>query len=338
MKRQFIILAAFVSIVLVGCQESEGELEVKEEYPVSIEASISEAGDSRYAGSTPNAASFANGDNIGLAYKVGNDAVNGFVKWNFNGNNWTSSNTMSWKNLGENHTFYAFYPYGDDGGDATLGQVKMPVLTGQDGTMASVAARDFLVATKTMKYSNGGVVSFTGDDAFGHVSSLVVLTLKNKANLASATISRISLIGTDLVASTTYSFIDNKATNENEAEKVSLAGIAADAMTVDFTNMVMNGDKTFYFVVNSGTIARRGVTLSITYRLANGEIYTATKEGLHKNDADNGFFERGYFYNCGITVSSGNDLSITGHTINTWKNGDSFDITIDNSQKQEGNS
>jgi hypothetical protein len=97
----------------------------------------------------------------------------------------------------------------------------------------------------------------------------------------------------------------------------------------------MNEDKVFYFVVNSKTVARRGVTLSITYRLANGEIYTATKEGLHKNDADNGFFERGYFYNYGITVSSGNDLSITGHTINTWKNGDSFDITMDNNQKQE---
>ena len=89
MRKQFITLAAFVSIVLVGCQESEGELEVKEEYPVYIKASIGNAGDSRYAGSTPNAAAFANGDNIGLAYKVGTDAANGFVKWTFDGNNWT---------------------------------------------------------------------------------------------------------------------------------------------------------------------------------------------------------------------------------------------------------
>ena len=152
MRKQFITLAAFVSIVLVGCQESEGELEVKEEYPVYIKASIGNAGDSRYAGSTPNAAAFANGDNIGLAYKVGTDDAIGFVKWTLDEAGWNTSRAMSWKNLGENHTFYAFYPYGDNGENATLGQVKMPVLTGQDGSMSSVAARDFLVATKTMKF------------------------------------------------------------------------------------------------------------------------------------------------------------------------------------------
>ena len=78
--------------------------------------------------------------------------------------------------------------------------------------------------------------------------------------------------------------------------------------------------------------------MSITYQLTNGEIYTATKVGLHKNNDDNGYFDRGYFYNYGITVSTGNVLTISGHTINTWQNGDSFDITIDNSQKQNQNS
>jgi hypothetical protein len=242
---------------------------------------------------------------------------------------------MKWKNIGDDHTFYAFYPYNTG---ASLSVIPMPDLANQDGTMTSVAACDFLVATKTQSYSDGATVSFTGDDAFDHVSSLVVLTLKNTANLASATIRSISLTGTNLVAPTTYSFIDNEETDADEADKVSLDGTAVNEMISDFSDVVMNGDKVFYFVVNSSTVPRKDVTLSITYQLENEEIYTATKVGLHKNNEDNGYFDSGYFYNYGITVSTGNVLTITGHTINTWQKGDSFDITIDNSEKQNQNS
>jgi hypothetical protein len=336
MNKHVMTLAAFCSVVLAGCQQSEGELEVKEEYPVSIEASISEAGDSRYAGSTPNAVSFTNGDNIGLAYKVGTDDAIGFVKWTFDGNNWASSSAMPWKNLGENHTFYAFYPYGDDGGDATLGQVKMPVLTGQDGTMASVAARDFLVATKTMKYSNGGVVSFTGDDAFGHVSSLVVLTLNNTGDLTSAKINNITLTGTDLVAGSNYSFVDNSSTEADETGKVSFeSGTDNDIMVANFGDGIdLHEDKTFYFVVNSGTIDLNNVTLSITYTLEGEGKYTATKTGLKNPNGVQTWFQKGCMYNYGITITTDKVLTISNHSIGNWGEGDTFDITIE-SEKQE---
>ncbi len=334
MKTHVITVLSLCLSLLVGCQQSVDDLTVNEECPISIEASIGDAGGSRYSGDEPNDAAFAIGDNIGLAYKVGTVTTD-FVQWTLNESGWTPVDAMNWKNIGDDHIFYAFYPYKTG---ASLSKVPMPALTDQNGTMPSVAARDFLVATKTQSYSDGATVSFTGNDAFDHVSSLVVLTLKNTANLASATIRSISLTGTNLVTPTTYSFIDNKDTNESEADKVSLDGAAVNEMNSDFSDVEMNGDKVFYFVVNSNTVARKDVTLSITYQLTNGEIYTATKEGLHKDDADDGYFDRGHFYNYGITVSTGNVLTITGHTINKWKDGDSFDITIDNSQKQEENS
>ena len=334
MKKHLIILCVFSLFLLVGCQQSVDDLVVNENYPILIEASIGDAGGSRYTGSTPNAATFTGGDNIGLAYKVGTDAATSFVKWTLNNGSWNPATEMDWKNIGDDHTFYAFYPYSTD---ASLSEISMPYLANQDGTMTSVAACDFLVATKTQSYSDAATVSFTGVDAFNHVSSLVVLTLKNTANLASATIRSISLTGTNLVTPTTYSFIDNKDTNESEADKVSLDGTAVNAMIADLSDVVMNGDRVYYFVVNSSTVPRKNVTLSITYQLTNGEIYTATKVGLHKNNDDNGYFDRGYFYNYGITVSTGNELNITGHTINTWQKGDSFDITIDNSEKQNQN-
>lgn len=335
MKKHLIILCVLSLSLLVGCQQSVDDLVVNENYPISIEASIGDADGSRYIGNTPNAATFTEGDNIGLAYKVGTDNATSFVKWTLNDGSWNPATEMNWKNIGDDHTFYAFYPYSTD---ASLSEISMPDLANQDGTMTSVAACDFLVATKTQSYSDAATVSFTGVDAFDHVSSLVVLTLKNTANLASATIRSISLTGTNLVAPTTYSFIDNEETDADEADRVTLTGNAVNEITASFSNVVMDNDQIFYFVVNSGTVTRKEVTLSITYQLANGEIYTAIKEGLHKNNDDNGSFNRGYFYNYGITVSTGNELTISGHDIKPWKDGDSFDITIDNSQKQEQNS
>ena len=244
MKKHLIILCVLSFSLLVGCQQSVDDLVVNENYPISIEASIGDAGGSRYSGTTPNVATFTEGDNIGLAYKVGEDAATDFVKWTFNGRDWIQNgSSLSWKNKDEEHTFYAFYPYV---ANAELTSVSMPLLTGQNGTMASVAERDFLVATKTQSYSDGGKVSFTGvENAFKHVSSLVVLKLKNAGDLIAATINSISLTGANLVAASTYSFtaIDNK---------VSLVdGGNDDVMIANLENGVMEEDdeyKEFYFV------------------------------------------------------------------------------------------
>ena len=328
--KDFRILSALCLFLLVGCQQSVDDLVVNENYPISIEASIGDAGGSRYLGDEPNDAAFANGDNIGLAYKVGTETEN-FVQWSFNGSAWTQNgSSMKWKNIGDDHTFYAFYPYSTG---ASLSVIPMPDLANQDGTMKSVATRDFLVATKTMKYSNGGEVSFTDSNAFGHVSSLVVLTLNNAGDLASATINNITLTGTNLVAESTYSFDDGEVTwiDSRNSDDIMSANISTE-------NSTMVGDfRKFYFVVNSSTVNLSAVTLSITYTSAGGEVYKASKTDLTQADGHIQF-QSGYFYNYGITVSTGNELTISGHDIKPWQNGDSFDITIDNSQKQNQNS
>ena len=105
--KNLIILSAFCLFLLVGCQQSVDDLVVNENYPISIEASIGDAGGSRYSGTTPNGAVFANADNIGLAYKVGTVTTD-FVQWSFNESGWAPvSTTMNWKNIGDDHTCYA---------------------------------------------------------------------------------------------------------------------------------------------------------------------------------------------------------------------------------------
>ena len=324
--KHIIALSAFCSVLMAGCQQSEDGLEVKEEYPVFIEASIGGVGASRYTGSAPNSAAFENGDLIGLAYEAGEETT-GFVKWDLKNGNWKPDGvSMTWKNLGEDHTFYAFYPYDFETSVASLSEIPMPNLANQNGTMTSVASCDFLVATKTMKYSSDGIVSFTGDNAFGHVSSLLVLTLKNAGDLASATINNISLTGTDLVAASIYSFTNKPVTLVN-------GGTSDDTMSASWEDgIAMGEDKVFYFVVNSGTVDLSAVDLSITYKSESGEVYKATKEGLNTVDGHQKFLG-GYSYNYGVTITTGNELSISNHAIKTWESGDSFDITI-NGEKQ----
>ena len=329
MKTHVITVLSLCLSLLVGCQQSVDDLTVNEECPISIEASIGDAGGSRYSGDEPNDAAFAIRDNIGLAYKVGTVTTD-FVQWTLNDGFWNPATEMNWKNIGDDHTFYAFYPYKTG---ASLSKVPMPALTDQNGTMPSVAAHDFLVATKIMKYSNGGKVSFTDSNAFGHVSSLVVLTLKNAGDLASAKINNISLEGTDLVAESTYSFDDGEVAwiDSRDSDDIMSANISTE-------NSAMVGDfRKFYFVVNSGTVNLSEVTLGITYTSAGGEVYKASKTDLSKTGGHTQF-QKGHSYNYGITITTDQILTISGHTINTWQNGDSFDITIDNSQKQNQNS
>ena len=332
MKKHLIVISAFCLSLLVGCEQSENELEVNEEYPVSIEANIGEAGVSRYSGSEPNDAAFVGGDKIGLACKVGTDAATSFVEWSFDGSRWTAGSPMTWKNLGEDHTFYAFYPYGENDANTTVGQVKMPILTNQNGAMSSVALCDFLVATKTMKYSNEGKVSFTDTYAFKHVSSLVVLKLNNVGDLTSAKIKKISLSGTNLVAGSNYSF------TAADDEKVSLKeGSNDDMMIAEYTNgIVMDENKVFYFVVNSNTVNLEDVDLCITYESAGEDMYTAKREGLY-NEGGDVRFQKGYFYTYNITVTTDKNLVISDYGIDKWNEGSSMDITIGSEKQEEAN-
>lgn len=317
--------------MLTGCQQSENIDFVDENLPLAIEASIGGAEKlaSRYVGDAPNDVAFGENDQIGVALQGGS-----FVKWTLDkeGHWIQDGNSMTWKDKISDHVFYAFYPYCVN---ATLSNVPMPPLANQKGTMESVAACDFLVTSKKQKYENGGVVSFTEDESFQHVSSLIALTLKNAGDLVSATINGISLNGTDIVTPTNYSFLaeseGSKVTLDDDNSDDDLQVTLADAESL----MGDKNPKTLYFIINSGTVNPSEVTLSIAYTSANGDKCQASLTGLKK---DNDYlFERGKQYNYGITVSD-RVLTITGGVISDWTEGVSIgDFTINGEKKEENN-
>lgn len=202
----------------------------------------------------------------------------------------------------------------------------MPSLSGQDGTMATIATKDFLAITKSESYvTNNGVVSFTEDYSFKHVSALVKITLKGEGDLLNTTINNITLKGDDIISTSTYKFLETG----NPIGKVTVAQGTGDEISITPSNCTITTEgKVFYFVVNAGTATLDNVSLTIKYTSGENN-YTATLAQLGASDKE---FVSGVMHKYGLKVADG-ILSISGNTISGWGDGqDMGDIVINGVQ------
>ena len=308
-------------VLLAGCQQAGEIEELGNELPMSVEASIVKTMGSRYAviDEDPNQLSFANGNAIGMAVEG-----EGFVKWTLNGSTWTpTGGCVYWPDKNTAYKFNAFYPFADVTDE---GGIKMPSLSGQDGTMATIATKDFLAITKSESYvTNNGVVSFTEDYSFKHVSALVKITLKGEGDLLNTTINNITLKGDDIISTSTYKFLETG----NPIGKVTVAQGTGDEISITPSNCTITTEgKVFYFVVNAGTATLDNVSLTIKYT-SGGKSYTATLAQLGASDKK---FVSGVMHKYGLKVADG-ILSILGNTISGWGDGqDMGDIVINGVQ------
>lgn len=307
--------------LLAGCQQAGEIEELGNELPMSVEASIVKTMGSRYAviDEDPNQLSFANGNAIGMAVE-GEE----FVEWTLNGSTWTpTGDCVYWPDKNTAYKFNAFYPFADVTDE---GGIKMPSLSGQDGTMATIATKDFLAITKSESYvTNNGVVSFTEDYSFKHVSALVKITLKGEGDLLNTTINNITLKGDDIISTSTYKFLETG----NPIGKVTVAQGTGDEISITPSNCTITTEgKVFYFVVNAGTATLDNVSLTIKYTSGENN-YTATLAQLGASDKE---FVSGVMHKYGLKVADG-ILSISGNTISGWGDGqDMGDIVINGVQ------
>ena len=320
MKRN--VLSAFCCMALLaGCQQADEIEELGDKLPMSVEASIVKTMGSRYAvqNEDPNQLSFVEGNAIGVAVEG-----EGFVKWTLNGSTWTpTGDCVYWPDKNTAYKFNAFYPFADVTDE---GGIKMPSLSGQDGTMATIATKDFLAITKSESYvTNNGVVSFTEDYSFKHVSALVKMTLKGEGDLLNATINNITLKGDDIISTSTYKF----SKTGDPIGKVTVAQGTGDEISITPSNCTITTEgKVFYFVVNAGTATLDNVSLTIKYTSGENN-YTATLAQLGASDKK---FVSGVMSKYGLKVADG-ILSISGNTISGWGDGqDMGDIVINGVQ------
>ena len=312
--------------MLAGCQQAEEIVNPSEELPMAIEASIESQMGSRYVSEnndgTPNSLVFTSGDKIGVF--VDNRAAAQWTKGD--GDNWTSTpNTIYWPDKVNSYDFYAFYPYQEA---TSITSVPMPSLAGQTGTIESLSACDFMVATALdKKYTDdNGKVSFTGEtNRFKHVSSLVAITILKESDLKESTISKISFegantssvleeSGTDLNSTATYSFETNTVTPN-------ICKVESADLNLSMTDKAK--DHTLYFILNS-SINLSDITFTITYKTGETQ-YTASKTGLGSSSLTSG---KRYNFNLNITDGV---LSISGCEIQGWGEGTSMDDIIINS-------
>lgn len=322
MNKKIYFAAICCMAMLAGCQQAEEIVSPSEELVMSVEASIEDTIGSRYASNnvngTPNSLKFDSGDNIGVF--VGEKGVT----------KWTKSETGSWGTTpspvywpgkeSAGYDFYAFYPYPTEASEFSKKDVPMPSLAGQTGTIASLSACDFMVATAHSAYNTyNGKVSFTGEkNCFKHVSSLVAITILKESDLVNSTVNYISFEAINLASSRTYSFenIQNPIKFTPTGVK---SAIKSDELNLSMANETTN--KTLYFILNSG-INLSGVTFSIEYSTG-GKNYIATKTGL-----GNGSFASGSRYNFNLNITDG-VLAITGTDIQDWGAGTNMgDIII----------
>lgn len=297
-----------------ACQQDENEIQKADDLRMSIVASINGQKNipaSRYVGDDPSNVDFEVSDAIGVF--VDNAAA---MKWTYISSGWSSENDVYWPDKTQNHTFCAFYPYVEA---TSIAKVPMPSLLGQSGTIASISKCDFLVASVTQSCGTDGIIAFREENAFSHVSSLVQLTFKGDGDLSSAVLTKISIEGKDIVASSTYSFSEELVSMNPDA--------ASDVLDVALSHPMEGKDATFYFILNEKEDASEPVVLTVEYK-TDDKTYVARMENFAGN-----VFVGGVKQSYTITIKE-RLLIIDGSSISSWGAGESLENIVINGEEQ----
>ena len=317
MKKYSFVWSCLVMTFFVACQQTEVENLKAEDMRMSISASIngqSKSPKSRYAGTDPSHVEFQTGDAIGLFIDS-----KPAIEWTLASSGWNTSEIVYWPDRTKSHTFRAFYPFAET---LSCGTVPMPSLLNQTGTIESISACDFLVATKEQSYQEGDMVEFKGEDAsFKHVSTLLKITFKEGAELNGAILKKIAIEGTGIVSPSTYSFEDKIVTLTPDTN--------SDVLSVDGLSQDLSDGFTYYFIVNEKQDASSLVKLAVEYEI-NGMAYVAQLSSFAGNVFDGGMCQS-YI----ITIQN-NVLVVSGADISSWGVGESMeDIVINGEEASE---
>lgn len=326
MKKLFPFLC-MATVTLTACQQLNetvfNESEEQDEKKVSIVAAIGKQQQSRTVmDSQDNTVfSFCEDDEIGVftdggtaTYKWKLTDIEGELKWQ-------PEISMQWPedDADQMVTFFAYSPYT---GEMSGNEVTMPSLSGQTGEAKNLSKYDFLVARCTNNYKkSGGEISFTGDNAFKHVSSLIAFKVKNDPNMAGATIQKILFKGKGIATQTKYVFSNAETGSAMEA----LSGVDIINELELTVNQTVDGEGAiFYAIINP---LATELTLSLNYTRDN--ILYETKEV--KLGAE---FVSNNMYKYSLSVDKG-EVIITGAEIDPWESNEMGDITVDEVKKEE---
>lgn len=326
MKKLFPFLC-MATVTLSACQQLNetvfNESDERDEREVFIVATIGKQNQSRTVMSDKDntAFSFCEDDEIG----VFTDGATDTYKWTLTStggqSKWQPEISMQWPedDADQMVTFFAYSPYT---GEMSENKVAMPSLSGQTGEAENLGKYDFLVASCTNNYkTSSGEISFTGDNAFKHVSSLIAFKVKNNPNMSGATIQKVLFRGLGIATPTKYVF-----SNADTAPSIEALPTVDIVNELELTvNQTVNEEGAiFYAIINPLTSK---LTLSLSYTRDN--ILYETKEVQLGTE-----FVSNNMYKYSLSVDKG-EVTITGADIDPWESNEEEDITVDEVKKEQ---
>lgn len=196
-KTIFTLLAVFT---LSSCNDEK--IEFRQDLPVGLYVEVGETKLSKTVTDIDGYVTFSGNDQIGLFVPERSTPV----VWKYENSDWTTSETVFWKNRTDDFEFHAYYPC-DEVSGVTLSSVPMPDLTMQTGSLAEIGKYDFLAGSCTTSYStNNGLVTFVKDNSLKHVYSLLYLNINGLSSADDMEITGCKFSGEGIVTPHVYSF------------------------------------------------------------------------------------------------------------------------------------
>lgn len=210
------------------------------------------------------------------------------VAWTYRNGNWETENTMMWENRNDDFEFLAYYPCVETEGISRTA-VPMPDLSVQTGNMADIGEKDFLVGRCVTSYSdNNGIVSFSGENSFVHVYSLLHLNIVNADLSQPFSMKECTFSGEGIVTPHVYSFdLSSGGMKKSVGEDVSdlhiddLSSFSAITVLVNpvtletplrFTLRYTFGDRDYEASADLGKVFAAGSFSKVTLRVVDGKL------------------------------------------------------------------
>ncbi len=293
-----LLISMFYFFFNCTSNEDEAEGSLLNMPNIRVEASIlnnNQTG-SRYSGSDYKNLSFSQNDSICIFM----DGKN-LGKWLLNNDVWSPIENSIWSDTINTHVFKSFYPYNKY---CCLDSVYSPSLIDQDGTLDNLKKYDLLVASKTTSYSESkGVVSFTGENAFKHLLSLIRINILATGEFTNATIDTFKLSSPRLFSRVIYSLNNNnfRIDTSNDINEFIVS-----------PNHNMAGKSKEYYIISTPRDTNSGIKLSITY---SNSVANKVEKSSYLTEKK---LESGKIYQYNVFIREGK-IEIEAPQITSWE-------------------
>lgn len=289
------------AVTLALCSCSKVEESGFEKSLVRLEVEVGNDVHSRTSTGDDGKTVFVDEDCIGLFTK-GNKTAS---MWTYDGSTWTANTEVTWESKFDKFEFLAYYPCTSD--NVALDGILMPDLSSQTGKLSDIGKHDFLKGRCKVSYNdNEGMVSFSGENSFSHVYSLLYLSIANNdGESGNVSITGCKFEGEGIANNKKFVFGDD--TKDDGMTDVGTA--VASTIDIKYEQTVQLDKKHTLAVLINPVQLKTPLTFTLSYK--DGESQKTANIELGQN------FASGSLYKYSLGWKKGS-LSLSGNEVKDW--------------------